>query len=147
MGGYYGGFRGYHLGKRSADAEADAEPGYFGYGGYGGYGGLRVGHYGGFGGYYRGKRSADAEADAEPGYLGYGGYGGYGGFSRGYYVDSEDTTSARGLLMPRLTLNPATLVTEAMAVMAASAGATMVASEDSTADRFMTLFEQRPSKI
>merc|ERR1712098_203748 len=59
-------------------------------------------------------------------------------------ADSEDTTVARGLLMPRLTLNPATLVME---VTAASAGATMVASEDSTADRFMTLFEQRPSKI
>merc|ERR1712180_236882 len=60
-------------------------------------------------------------------------------------VDSEDTTSARGLLMPRLTLNPASLVdTEAMAVIEV---ATMVASEDSTADKLMTVFKPRPSKI
>merc|ERR1712098_64351 len=56
-GGYgYGGYRGYggygygrgygYYGKRSADAEADAEPGYYGYGGYG-YGGYRG--YGGYG--------------------------------------------------------------------------------------------------
>merc|ERR1719154_542594 len=85
-GGYggYGGYRGYHgYGKRSADAEAeaDAEPGYLsrGYGGYGGYGrsyggyggyGLSYGGYGGYHGYHGyGKRSADAEAEAEPGYL------------------------------------------------------------------------------
>merc|ERR1711872_294201 len=67
---------------RSADADADAEPGFYGgfgrYGGYGGYGG----YYGGFRGlHYVGKRSADAE----PGYFGYGGYGGYrGGFYGGF---------------------------------------------------------------
>merc|ERR1719495_1078680 len=60
-------------------------------------------------------------------------------------VASEDSTAARGLLMPRLTLNPASLVdTEAMAVIEV---ATIVASEDSTADKLMTLFKPRPSKI
>merc|ERR1711981_1294870 len=75
---------GCRLGKRSADAEADAEPGYYGYPYYG------YGHYYGLGyGYGHalpgnsythvhrvlGKRSA--EADAEPGYYGYP-YGFYG---------------------------------------------------------------------
>merc|ERR1719295_888980 len=48
-------------------------------------------------------------------------------------VASEDcTTSARGLLMPRLMLNPASMVAlEAMAAMVAMV-ATMVASEDCT---------------
>merc|ERR1719507_2396190 len=59
------GYHGYphfgYYGKRSADAEpeADAYYGYYGYGGYGGYGGYR-GYYGRGYGYY-GKRSADAE--------------------------------------------------------------------------------------
>merc|ERR1711981_595593 len=78
----YGGYGGYYRGKRSADAEPEAEPTavaeadaeaapWYGYGGYG----L------GYGGYYRGKRSADAEAQPWYGYGGYGygrGYGGYG---------------------------------------------------------------------
>merc|ERR1711970_1527338 len=60
-------------------------------------------------------------------------------------VDSEDATWARGLLMPKLTLNSASLGdTEAMAVIEV---ATMVASEDSTADKLMTVFKPRPSKI
>merc|ERR1739840_70395 len=74
-------------GKRSADAEpeADAEAdAYYGYYGYGGYGlGYRRGYYGyGYGypryGYY-GKRSADAEpaADAEADADAYYGYYGY----------------------------------------------------------------------
>merc|ERR1711992_379214 len=69
-------------GKRSAEAEADAEPGYYGYPYYG------FGHYYGLGyGYGHalpgnsythvhrvlGKRSA--EADAEPGYYGYRAFG------------------------------------------------------------------------
>merc|ERR1712076_104228 len=61
------GYHGYphfgYYGKRSADAEpeADAYYGYYGYGGYGGYGGYR-GCYGrGYGYRYYGKRSADAE--------------------------------------------------------------------------------------
>merc|ERR1719507_233965 len=60
------GYHGYpHLGyygKRSADAEpeADAYYGYYGYGGYGGYRGYYGGRYGYRHGYY-GKRSADAE--------------------------------------------------------------------------------------
>merc|ERR1719507_12390 len=61
------GYHGYpHLGyygKRSADAEpeADAYYGYYGYGGYGGYRGY-YGHPYRYGGYrYYGKRSADAE--------------------------------------------------------------------------------------
>merc|ERR1712226_1503891 len=61
------GYHGYphfgYYGKRSADAEpeADAYYGYYGYGGYGGYGGYR-GYYGrGYGYRYYGKRSADAE--------------------------------------------------------------------------------------
>merc|ERR1712212_775411 len=60
-------------------------------------------------------------------------------------VASEDSTVTRGLLMPRLTLNPASLVdTEAMAVIEV---ATMVDSEDSTADKLMTVFKPRPSQI
>merc|ERR1711962_1479837 len=60
-------------------------------------------------------------------------------------VASEDSTVARGPLMLRLTLNPASLVDmEAMAVIEV---ATMVASEDSTADKLMTVFKPRPSKI
>merc|ERR1712156_1400984 len=78
-------------GKRSAEAEADAEP-HYGYGhlGYAGYGyGLPAG-YARFGGHYLGKR----EAEAEPyygyglGYYGRGYYGGYGhryGYGYGYY--------------------------------------------------------------
>merc|ERR1711872_899386 len=52
------------------------------------------------------------------------------------------TTSARGLLM----LNPATLAMEAMA---ATGVASMVASEDTTADKLKTVYRQtqRPSKI
>merc|ERR1719500_1084277 len=61
--GYHGlGHFGYY-GKRSADAEpeADAYYGYYGYGGYGGYRGY-YGHPYRYGGYrYYGKRSADAE--------------------------------------------------------------------------------------
>merc|ERR1712010_404927 len=61
--GYHGlGHFGYY-GKRSADAEPEADA-YYGYYGYGGYGGYR-GYYGGYpyryGGYRYGKRSADAE--------------------------------------------------------------------------------------
>merc|ERR1711971_889972 len=58
--GYHG--LGYTYGKRSADAEpeADAYYGYYGYGGYGGYRGYYGGRYGYRHGYY-GKRSADAE--------------------------------------------------------------------------------------
>merc|ERR1712168_338611 len=74
------------------EADAKADPYYYGgyglghYGGYGGYGlGLGYRSYG-YGGYY-GKREAEAEpkADADPYYYGgyglgghYGGYGGYG---------------------------------------------------------------------
>merc|ERR1712156_638949 len=68
-------------GKRSADAEAEADP-YLLYGGYYGhaygYGyPYAYGHYG-----YYGKRSADAEpkADADPYLL----YGGYYGHAYGY---------------------------------------------------------------
>merc|ERR1712243_483199 len=50
-------------------------------------------------------------------------------------ADSEDSTAVRGPLMLRLTLNPATLVMEAMAVMAALELATMAGSGDSTAAR------------
>merc|ERR1711981_519155 len=60
--GYHGlGHFGYY-GKRSADAEpeADAYYGYYGYGGYGGYRGYHGYPYGHRYGYY-GKRSADAE--------------------------------------------------------------------------------------
>merc|ERR1712039_894097 len=68
-----------YYGKRSADAEAEADP-YLLYGGYYGhaYGyGYAYGHYG-----YYGKRSADAEpkADADPYLL----YGGYYGHAYGY---------------------------------------------------------------
>merc|ERR1719175_550215 len=74
-------------------------------------------------------------------------------------VASEDyTTSARGLLMPRpmlnpastsarglLILNPATLAIEAMA---ATGVATMVASEDTTADKLKIVYVwKRPFKI
>ena len=38
-----------HMGKRSADAEPEAKPWYYGRGYYGGYG---RGYYGGYGGYY-----------------------------------------------------------------------------------------------
>merc|ERR1712226_1008210 len=53
------GYHGYphfgYYGKRSADAEPEADAyGYYGYGGYGGYRGY-------YGGRYYGKRSADAE--------------------------------------------------------------------------------------
>merc|ERR1712223_1441967 len=69
------------FGKRSAEAEADAEPGYYGYPYYGygpyyghGYGYALPGH--SYTHVHRfGKRSA--EADAEPGYYGYP-YGFYG---------------------------------------------------------------------
>merc|ERR1711990_1434725 len=89
--GYHGlGHFGYY-GKRSADAEpeadADAYYGYYGYGlgyrGYRGYYGYPYAHRG----CYYGKRSADADADADAyyGYYGYGarpyyGYGGYYGY-------------------------------------------------------------------
>ncbi|XP_042241372.1 uncharacterized protein LOC121878987 [Homarus americanus] len=85
--GGFGGYGGYgpYRGKRSADAEALADPeadpsaGHLSYGGYGGYGGFqgisRQHHYG--------KRSADA--DPEPDFSRYGGFrghsGGFGGFS------------------------------------------------------------------
>merc|ERR1711944_209806 len=93
----YGGY-GHHYGKRSADAEPEAEAdpwysyggygGYGGYGSYGGYGGHGYGGYGGgYGGYghHYGKRSADAEpeAEADPWYS-YGGYGGHGYGGHGY---------------------------------------------------------------
>merc|ERR1712055_198773 len=73
---YYGGY-GHHYGKRSVDAEpeadSDADAGLL-YGGYGGYGYGR-GIYGGYGGYGLGYSR---------GYLG--GYGGYGlGYGRSYY--------------------------------------------------------------
>merc|ERR1712066_19575 len=75
------------LGKRSAEAEADAEPGYYGYPyGYGyyghGYGYALPGH--SYTHVHRfGKRSA--EADAEPGYYGYYGHPyGYYGYPYGY---------------------------------------------------------------
>merc|ERR1712038_378249 len=63
-------------GKRSADAEPEAEAdAYYGYGGYGryGYGGYGYGRGYGYGGYghYLGKRSADAEAEPHLGYYGY----------------------------------------------------------------------------
>merc|ERR1712038_107165 len=63
-------------GKRSADAEPEAEAdAYYGYGGYGryGYGGYGYGRGYGYGGYghYLGKRSADAEAEPHYGYYGY----------------------------------------------------------------------------
>merc|ERR1711983_452450 len=52
---YYGlGYAGYHLGKRSADAEPEADAAYLGYG------------------YPFGKRSADAEPPADAAYFGYG---------------------------------------------------------------------------
>merc|ERR1712226_666069 len=59
------GYHGYphfgYYGKRSADAEPEADAyGYYGYGGYGGYRGYYGGRYGYPHGYY-GKRSADAE--------------------------------------------------------------------------------------
>ena len=87
------GHHGYY-GKRDAEpvavaeAEASAEPGYYGYGGYGlgyGYGGYGLG-YGGYGysGYY-GKREAEAEA-GHHGYHGHRGYGhGYGYRSYGHH--------------------------------------------------------------
>merc|ERR1711862_318200 len=83
---YYG--LGYHYGKRSADAEADADAAYLGYGypahvPFGSSTGLdpitqgldpvtqgAVPYYGL--GYHYGKRSADAEPKADAAYLGYG---------------------------------------------------------------------------
>merc|ERR1711981_44645 len=72
------------LGKRSADAEADAEPGYYGYPhyGYGHYYGLGYGYGHALPGHsythvHRGFGKRSAEADAEPGYYGYP-YGFYG---------------------------------------------------------------------
>merc|ERR1712107_290747 len=64
-----------YYGKRSADAEAEADP-YLLYGGYYGHA-YAYGHYG-----YYGKRSADADpkADADPYLL----YGGYYGHAYGY---------------------------------------------------------------
>jgi len=104
---YYGlGYAGYHLGKRSADAEPEADAAYLGYGypyAFGAYGyaahvpfgsstgldpitqGLdpvtqgAVPYYGL--GYHYGKRSADAEPKADAAYFGYGypyAYGAYG---------------------------------------------------------------------
>merc|ERR1739842_263857 len=95
-------YRGYYRGKRSADAEpeaeavaapeADAEAAPWGryYGGYG-YGYPRAYGYYGYGRRY-GKRSADAEPEAEAapwgryygGYYGRGYYGGYRGYGYGY---------------------------------------------------------------
>merc|ERR1712172_107013 len=75
LGHHYGGYYGYPsyrvYGKRSAEAEAEAEPWYGYYGGYGlgHYGRYYGGHYGyPYGGYYGvyGKRSAEAEAEATP---------------------------------------------------------------------------------
>merc|ERR1712117_629905 len=69
-GGYYGGYRGYFRGKRSADAEAeaDAQFGYYGYPStYGYYGGYYPRAYGfGYNGYrYLGKRSAGAKPEPQ----------------------------------------------------------------------------------
>merc|ERR1712221_16135 len=75
------GYPAYYLGKRSADAEPEAEPKAdpFYYGAYG-YG-YPYAHYS-YPAYYLGKRSADAEPAAEPKadpyYVAYGyGYAGY----------------------------------------------------------------------
>merc|ERR1719228_2824143 len=60
--GFYG--RGYY-GKRDADAEPEADAGYYGgygYRGYGGYGGYGFGR-GFYGRGYYGKRDADAEPE------------------------------------------------------------------------------------
>merc|ERR1712082_245764 len=89
--GYYGGYGypyggygyGHYLGKRSADAESEADPYVVGYYPYGN--GYALPHYG-YGYHLIGKRSADAEAESKPYYgLGglYGGYG-YGGYGHGY---------------------------------------------------------------
>merc|ERR1711874_169449 len=77
---------GCRLGKRSAEAEADAEPGYYGhpYYGYGHYYGLGYGYGHALPGHsythvHRALGKRSAEADAEPGYYGYPyGYGYYG---------------------------------------------------------------------
>merc|ERR1711872_1067743 len=107
---YAAGYYGHYLGKRSADAEPEADAdaallyGAYGYGGYGlGYAGYGYGAYPyaagyAYGGYpyaygaYYGKRSADAEPEAEAdaallyGAYGYGGYGlGYAGYGYGAY--------------------------------------------------------------
>merc|ERR1712213_292617 len=97
--GYYGypyAHHGYHYGKRSADAEPEADAGvlygHYGYGlhGYHGYHGLAhhgYAHHGYYGypyahhGYHYGKRSADAEPEADAGVL----YGHYGYGLHGYH--------------------------------------------------------------
>merc|ERR1711971_79346 len=96
--GHYGHGLGYY-GKRSADAEpeADAYYGYYGYGlahhGYG-YGLAHHGYYGAYAhpyayGHYYGKRSAEAEPEADAYYGHHYGYGlahhGYGYAHHGYY--------------------------------------------------------------
>merc|ERR1719188_40411 len=85
-GGYGLGYGGYgrYLGKRSADAEPEADPLLVGYYPYGNGYALPTVYYG----YHLiGKRSADAEPESKPYYYGglYGGYGGlYGG--NGHYL-------------------------------------------------------------
>merc|ERR1712106_813818 len=89
---------GHYIGKRSADAEADASVlygsyGYAGYAaphsvGYAGYSGYPYAHaaypYAGAYGHYIGKRSADAEPEADASVL-YGAYG-YAGYAASPYT-------------------------------------------------------------
>merc|ERR1712056_160743 len=96
--GYYGYANpyayGHYYGKRSADAEPEADAYYGHHYGYGlahhGYGYAHHGYYGypyAHHGYYYGKRSADAEAEpAADAYYGHHyGYAPYGYAHRGYY--------------------------------------------------------------
>merc|ERR1712106_536651 len=79
------GYPSHHYGKRSAEAEAEADAHYGGYGYRRGYGGYAYGSPYGYGhrrGYY-GKRSAEAEAEAEAHYGGYGYGRGFGGYAYG----------------------------------------------------------------
>ena len=83
--GVYGGYLGAHyIGKRDADADADASLVGYPNGAlvpYNPYlhGGYAHGVYGGYlGAHYIGKRDADADADAEPWVYGAGAYGVYG---------------------------------------------------------------------
>merc|ERR1712168_987814 len=88
-GGLYGGYGlgyGHYLGKRSADAESEADPYVVGYYPYGN--GYALPHYG-YGYHLLGKRSADAEPESKP-YHGYGGlYGGYGHYLGKRSADAE----------------------------------------------------------
>merc|ERR1712021_90863 len=87
---YAGAYSGHYIGKRSADAEPEADAnayygayGYCGYSGLAGYTGYSAyGAYpyaGAYGGHYIGKRSADAEPEADANaYYGAYGYSAYG---------------------------------------------------------------------